>query len=244
MLLLLSATPCRAQSARAFTSDAGLTNSLINAICCDHNGIVWIATEDGLNRYDGAKLTVYRHRAADGKTFVGTDNDGIYVVSPDGTSHTHFSRTVDPHSAPAIILAIFEDSNGTIWLGSYADGVAQFDPATGLCRYLDGLIDASGKPIKDIYSFAEDSSKNLWIATMGGGLFRYNLLTRDMMRISDISVGCMLFSPKKNCLFLGMPNGLCSISLASDSLQLHSPMQQSMVCSPYEDARGILWAGT
>ena len=39
-----------------------LSNSLINKIHQDHNGMIWIATEDGLNRYDGVKLTVYRHQ--------------------------------------------------------------------------------------------------------------------------------------------------------------------------------------
>lgn len=27
----------------------------------DRNGMIWIATEDGLNRYDGAKFITYKH---------------------------------------------------------------------------------------------------------------------------------------------------------------------------------------
>ena len=38
-----------------------LSSSLINKIYQDRNGMIWIATEDGLNRYDGAKFITYKH---------------------------------------------------------------------------------------------------------------------------------------------------------------------------------------
>ncbi len=46
---------------KLFTTDKELSSSLINQIYQDRNGFIWIATEDGLNRYDGAKFTIYKH---------------------------------------------------------------------------------------------------------------------------------------------------------------------------------------
>lgn len=44
-----------------FTVDKDLSSSMLNKLYQDRDGIIWIATEDGLNRYDGAKFTVYRN---------------------------------------------------------------------------------------------------------------------------------------------------------------------------------------
>ena len=56
ILFICFAALCHGQSYKIFTADQGLSSSLINRIHQDHNGMIWIATEDGLNRYDGVKL--------------------------------------------------------------------------------------------------------------------------------------------------------------------------------------------
>lgn len=64
MLFILSATHAtvsRAQFNMLFTSDNDLHNSLVNKIAEDSYGIMWIATEDGLSRYNGSRFKHYRH---------------------------------------------------------------------------------------------------------------------------------------------------------------------------------------
>jgi ligand-binding sensor domain-containing protein len=53
----------------------GLSNSVINAIVQDNNGFMWFATEDGLNRYDGYKFTVFRHDTHDPNAISDNFND-------------------------------------------------------------------------------------------------------------------------------------------------------------------------
>lgn len=53
-LLLFFSLLCYGQSSKLFTTDNELSSSLINQIYQDRNGFIWVATEDGLNRYDGA----------------------------------------------------------------------------------------------------------------------------------------------------------------------------------------------
>ena len=50
-----------AQAERFFTAGDELSSSLINNVYQDGDGVVWISTDDGLNRYDGAKLTIFRN---------------------------------------------------------------------------------------------------------------------------------------------------------------------------------------
>ena len=89
-LLLLFSLLCNGQSPKLFTTDKELSSSLINQIYQDRNGFIWIATEDGLNRYDGAKFTRYKHEP---------NNEHSLAHN--------FVRTV------------FEDSKGHLLIGSY-----------------------------------------------------------------------------------------------------------------------------
>ena len=50
------------------SGDQGLSNSTIEAIFQDSQGFIWIGTRDGLNRYDGHEMLVYRNDPADSGT--------------------------------------------------------------------------------------------------------------------------------------------------------------------------------
>ena len=89
-MLVLTATPLRAQSLhfRHLRAENGLSSSWVRAIAKDSRGFVWFATDDGLNRYDGAQVVVYRPRVG------------------------------DPNSlASSVITTVFEDSHQRLWLG-------------------------------------------------------------------------------------------------------------------------------
>ena len=90
ILLILIPIVCYGQSHRLFTTDQHLSSSLINSIYEDSKGMIWIATEDGLNRYDGSKVSIYKHN---------TDNEN-------SLAHNY-------------VCAIFEDSHGNLFIGSY-----------------------------------------------------------------------------------------------------------------------------
>ena len=89
LIILLATSVCRAQSYKLFTTDQELSSSLINHIYQDSNGMIWVATEDGLHRYDGAKFTIYKHHPEDNYSL----------------SHNYVRR-------------IFEDSQGNIYVGN------------------------------------------------------------------------------------------------------------------------------
>jgi len=43
---------------RHLTTEEGLSNNLLTSVVKDRKGFVWIATLDGLNRYDGKKILI------------------------------------------------------------------------------------------------------------------------------------------------------------------------------------------
>ncbi|MBK9375428.1 MAG: hypothetical protein IPN03_17335 [Holophagales bacterium] len=60
-----------------------------------------------------------------------------------------------------------EDRNGTLWVGTNLGGAARF--AGGRFTLLSP---AEGLPHHDVRAFLEDRGRNVWIATIGGGLTR------------------------------------------------------------------------
>ena len=52
LLIILTQTDAFGQAYRFFNVNAGLSSSRINAVQQDYEGYIWIATEDGLNRFD------------------------------------------------------------------------------------------------------------------------------------------------------------------------------------------------
>ena len=53
LLALLLALPAKAQWGKLYTADNQLSNSFVNQVFQDRDGMIWIATRNGLNSYDG-----------------------------------------------------------------------------------------------------------------------------------------------------------------------------------------------
>ncbi len=84
---------------RCFGREDGLSNLTVRDIACDAEGEIWIATRDGLNRYDGYSITTYR-----------TDPD-------------------NPSSIGCNVLECLEVADdGCIWIGTDT-GFSKYDPA-------------------------------------------------------------------------------------------------------------------
>ena len=126
----------------------GLSNSNVFGVTQDHQGFIWFATEDGLNRYDGNNFVTYRH------------------------------NTNNKHSiADNVIRKIFIDSENTLWVGTqnglsrYNIELDNFDNFTHIVNDSHSLRD---NVIWDIYQNQDHSVKNnkqknaIWVSTTSG----------------------------------------------------------------------------
>lgn len=94
--------------------------------------MIWIATEDGLNKYDGVKFTVYKHKKDDehslchnyvrtlfedskGNLIIGTYT-GIQMYDPATDRFTPQARWENGDLFDSNIIAILERQNGEIWV--------------------------------------------------------------------------------------------------------------------------------
>ncbi|MBO7660394.1 MAG: hypothetical protein J6S65_02515, partial [Bacteroidaceae bacterium] len=66
----------------SFTSDYGLSNTCIRSFYEDSRHNVWICTTNGLNRYDGAKISVYSQDAPEGYAMLSNYATDVVEIDP------------------------------------------------------------------------------------------------------------------------------------------------------------------
>lgn len=96
------------------------------------------------------------------RVWVGTDKDGLYQLSEDKQLVRHHLSNV-----PSTILALSEDHQGRVWLGSYQEGCGWMDEGNNY--HPQSFPQESHVSVFDVGS---DSKGNIWLATMGNGLIR------------------------------------------------------------------------
>lgn len=233
MLLLLIMQGTYAQNKRinftSLTSKDGLSSNVITAIVKDRYGIMWFATEDGLNKYDGTSFTVYRHIAADSNSLptnevvaLHEDRSGTLWIGTNGGSICSYDRQQDNfkrlpsrsgfNSKNNVIRAIASDYLGHLWI-SNVNGLSVLNPRTGkLSNFPVGPAKSGRLASETVLCIFEDSKRRLWIGS-ADGLFLYNRANKSFFHYTHIS---------------------------SDAGSLPG----NAVRSVEEDANGSIWVGT
>ena len=127
----------------------GLPSTTIPALARDRAGHLWIATWDGLARYDGVSFKVWRHDPADpaslagnvvqalhidarDRIWVATENGGLSVMEADRRGFRHYRQAQHPQMGSDDVFAITSRGDD-VWFGTFGGGQwairGQFDAA-------------------------------------------------------------------------------------------------------------------
>ncbi len=157
LLACLAASGASAQPGARFDrlgTEDGLSQSIVNAVVQDRQGYLWFGTEDGLNRYDGARFATYR-----------------YV--PDDSTALPGNR----------VTALAEDASGTLWIGT-TDGLARLDRASETFSVPPGAPgDLDGACGREVTALASGADGTLWTATRNGGLCARDAASGDWLPV-------------------------------------------------------------
>ncbi len=182
---------------RSLNYEDGLSQSSALAIAQDREGFLWIGTQIGLNRYDGAEFRTFsRLRSADasetqhdvaallpdadGTLWVGT-LDGLHRFDPGVERFLPFAATGPAAGALAHekINALTRTRDGALWIGSDG-GLSRFDSGSHeVLRFVSGLVDPR------VQAIVEDENNALWVGT-AAGLYR---LEPGSSRLLPIEIG-------------------------------------------------------
>ncbi len=176
LVLLFSIISLSAKNSKLFTADRELSSSLINKIYQDRNGMIWVATEDGLNRYDGTKFTIYKHESENENSLLHNlvrclfeDDKGHFIIGCYRGIQL-YNPSTDRFSAPAVrkdgtsfscnINMIIQRRNGEIWVSGNEISrlIIENDKLTALPVELP-------VPTTVTDYIMEDKAGNMWIVT-------------------------------------------------------------------------------
>ena len=124
----------------------GLSSDYVMQMAMDKYGFIWVATEEGLNRFDGSRFFSYYHKKnrnsitanelncllddpQENKMWIGTQREGLNVFDYDRDEFSSYRhRADDPHSIitnDITSLSLAADKN--LWLTTYWAGLEYFD---------------------------------------------------------------------------------------------------------------------
>ncbi|WP_315823609.1 ligand-binding sensor domain-containing protein [Paraflavitalea speifideaquila] len=209
----------------------GLLSNSVNAILKDHYGLMWFATDDGLNKFDGTNFTVYRHTPGDssslraneilalhedraGNLWIGTSGGGLSKYDRKRDAFIHYPLQSQTQELPgnAVIMSICSDLSGKVWIAQF-EYLFVFDPANNtLSRLkLQAAADANHSPASPVCVFA-DSKQRIWAGTING---------------------LYLYTGGSNLFKKYVHNDKDSFSLVGNKIRAIT-----------EDSKGFIWVGT
>ncbi|HPR62247.1 MAG TPA: two-component regulator propeller domain-containing protein, partial [Prolixibacteraceae bacterium] len=219
---------------KSISTHEGLSQSSVLSIAQDAQGLVWMGTKDGLNRFDGYRFVAYKNVPndnnsisnnevifllpdKDGNLFVGTRGGGLNLFVKDENRFVRFDnlKTLD-----GTVTYIHRLNNGAIWVG------------TNQGLFL-GVPDST---TKSGYHFANYSNKSVFLDQQGG------LLAYDRDIVSVVSV----YEMSEKQLLIGTFKGLFLFKkddLSFVQVEL-GKQNNAKVNSIVADENNLIWVGT
>ncbi len=149
-LLLTKCLLSQSFSFNQLTISNGLSSGNITCIVQDRRGFIWFGTNDGLNKYDGYQLTIFRH-------------------------NPQLSNSIGGNS----IRCLFEDSQSNLWIGLKGNGLSKLNLKTGLFKTYKHSSSTQSISYNDVAGIVEDRQGRIWVAADRGSLDLYNPNTEE-----------------------------------------------------------------
>ncbi|MCC6072624.1 two-component regulator propeller domain-containing protein [Massilia sp. GCM10020059] len=182
---------------------ASLADDQVNALAVDAGGRLWVGTATGLDSLAPGSRSFVHHPAADGdlrfnavQALIVDAQQTLWIGSMGGLERS----TGDVRDAKerierrrlgqssglkaGVIASLYEDADGSIWVGSYADGLYRWDPRAERFqghRHLPG--DAHSVADNRISALYRDRVGTLWVGTWFAGVSRVDLNSGGFSRI-------------------------------------------------------------
>jgi ligand-binding sensor domain-containing protein len=214
----------------------GLSQNCIYSILQDSKGLIWLGTQDGLNKFDGYNFT---------------------VINQDLVEK---NKLTDSH-----ILCLYEDNNHMIWIGTWSGGLNLYDPVLQNFHHFkfDEGVKQTVQNNKITAIIGDNLSKDnvLWIGTDGGGFsklwfknenhfyfehFKHNPKDKNSLASNNVT---SLFQDKNGLLWIGTEGGgLNKFDPTTNEFQSFTNFNNNIcvnnISCIYEYVDGSLWLGT
>ena len=242
----------------------GLPSSGLNALALDHSGYLWIATRDGLARYDGVEYRIYRHAEGDADSlpgnfisallvddtdciWVGVEGQGLCRLDAQRHGFQCFNQANDPILRSDDVWALEKTPDGAVWVATFGGGLYRIDRAGKQTRFLPEPGNMQALNSENVLALATAPDGQLWVGT-AVGLMRFNgsEFTSVPLVGNTAAVVLSLSSEPDGSLWIGTRAGL----LHRDATGLieapvwREQLPDPVVMSVLHDREGTRWIST
>ncbi|MGH8104922.1 MAG: two-component regulator propeller domain-containing protein, partial [Arenimonas sp.] len=243
---------------RQLTVADGLPSSTLYAITQDKKGYLWIASKDGLARYDGVGYKMFRYAPGDDNALPGNvvqalhiddrdqlwiamEGQGISRLDAGRSDFTHYRKSTHPEMGSDDIWAITSSRDGNLWFGSYRGGLYRMDKGGHITRFMPIDGDAASLPSDTVLSLSVDIKNRLWVGTTKG------LCYWDGKKFTRVSAGGMLdtyimqlTSDADGSIWVGTQKGLLHISSTGSQLE-PVLLPGKPITGLWQDRQRVIW---
>ena len=224
--------------------EKGLSEAAVRTIYQDSKGLMWIGTQDGLNRYNGHDIKIYRHNDKNDCTISNStinkvmedDAGNLWIATKYGLNKFNPGKncfksyfaidSIRTSLKGNNIYDVFQDSDSTIWVLT-SKYLEQYNPENDNFKhyeYYDDYFTSSDGYY--FYSITEGPEGNLWFGSKDG-LVKFNKSTKQTHHyfhhpdkesgLCSNFVRCLHFIDSK--LYIGTDNGLDVLDVESGNIK-------------------------
>ena len=267
------AAPARPIRFDRLSLEEGLSQSTVQDVLQDSQGYIWLATEDGLNRYDGLSFKVYRRDPMDAASLPGSfiwdveeDTRGnLWVATAAGLarwdrSTDRFER-LEALTGKNIRVLAFAKRQNALWIGTRDIGLLRLDVASSSLTSFTHDDASTGSLANDrVYALHVDGHDRLWVGS-DGGLDRLEPGSSAFTHLANVPADPTSLSENKvrvlraddtGAIWVGTSSGgLNRLNAATGRFERFrhdanaaGSLAHDQVRAILQDADGRLWVGT
>lgn len=252
------------------TTEEGLSNNFVRVIYQDKYGYMWFGTVEGLNKYDGYQISVYKNMKNDSNSLsdnyindITEDADGnLWIATNNGLNlydreHDNFIKFfTDSSTANSLqnnnIKALLSDTSGFLWIDTYNGFLHKLSIKDFSFEFFKYSSRSSKK--YPIYSLYADNNK-IWILYMGGNTAIFDKVKKSFSYLKDREI---IIEGNKNlsgyynyqstmikdncgCYYFGTPHAFGSIY--NSNTNVSRALGLPSIYTSIKDNKGNIWLG-
>lgn len=236
---------------RAWQTDSGLPQNTVHSVTQTTDGYVWVATEEGLARFDGLSFRIFDRqntpalKSNDVRALLASrKSEDLWVCTAAGVARLSKgvwrTYTTADGLASDDVASAYEDRAGVVW----------FATSGGLSRYeQDKFTNYTAKDGLEgggVLAVAEDAEGSLWVGTDEGlSRFREGVFTTETTGEGSARAVSSIARGDDGRLWFGTPNGLsCLHEGRLQTFTTREGLPNDRVTTLRAERGGGLWVGT